>query len=881
MQVGQKIGQRSELHAWRQFLSRSTLWLGVWLLGAAVICWVAANWESLTKTQRFVAAESLLAVCTVAAAWLGWRLRGAQGVRRYSPDALLALAGLLLGALLALLGQTYQTGADTWELFAWWGVLLAPWAFVAMSQAVWLLWMAVVNIGLVLYLTEHGFFWWGAVQSGPVLGVALVNLLFLGGWEVAAKRWDASTLVGPRVLVAWLLHGVVGTLFFDNMPLYGLGSVLSWLWIAMTVGLGIYYQRGRRDLVVLAMLAAGVIVMSLRVVGQLGLDLLDESFVALMLAVMLMGESVWAVRWLRSLASQSAPGKPVHPVDTANPPSGSTPWYVQGVLAFSAWLSTWLVLLFLVGAGVVMSTATAAATGGILCVLAVFGFRQVSGLFGRQCVTALGFAGQLLVAASLLLSQYGFSQSFGVDSWLYVLLLGAIMYALAPETLLRFLSASMMAVALGTLMVQTLVADSVRFELLKELLDLRVMGMTTVWLPVAVTGAWVAAIAFYLGYYPALDRSRSLPGEDSPSAMSDEAAPALGSSAGDLLKGAGFGILRPLAWAFALLVQAMVWMAGGLSIAQLPGLWQANVGLAIVMVAGVVLPAVCAMAVLWPRRHALTSAVVWGVPLGLLALALFWLPSPGIAFALAWLLLGFGVRDLRWIVMGGISLLGYLLVYYYQLAIPLLDKAFWLAGAALLLFVLRGLVYFVPRWMRTIDTPVKTPPAPVSAALRWRTGVVVGGLALVLAAVNYTIWQREMLLAQGRTILLELAPVDPRSLMQGDYMALRFAAGEALRPRFGDDISAAPDDGYVVLAPDGQGVAKVVRNQAGVQPLTGGEMALRYRIRRGDVRIVTNAYFFPEGRASHYAKARYGEVRVGEDGTGLLVRMLDEDRQPL
>jgi len=154
-------------------------------------------------------------------------------------------------------------------------------------------------------------------------------------------------------------------------------------------------------------------------------------------------------------------------------------------------------------------------------------------------------------------------------------------------------------------------------------------------------------------------------------------------------------------------------------------------------------------------------------------------------------------------------------------------------------------------------------------------------LAMVLVVVNYTIWQRETLLAHGRTIILELAPVDPRSLMQGDYMALNFAVGGPLRPGFDSDAPARPRDGYVVLTPDSNGVSQVVRTQADAQPVTGDEIALRYRIRDRDVRIVTNAYFFPEGQADHYAKARYGEVRVGDDGTGLLVRMLGEDRQPL
>ena len=61
----------------------------------------------------------------------------------------------------------------------------------------------------------------------------------------------------------------------------------------------------------------------------------------------------------------------------------------------------------------------------------------------------------------------------------------------------------------------------------------------------------------------------------------------------------------------------------------------------------------------------------------------------------------------------------------------------------------------------------------VPTSLAPALGPLLGGL-LVLGIANFAIWQKEDVLANGRTILLELAPVDPRSLMQGDYMALRF-----------------------------------------------------------------------------------------------------------
>ena len=45
---------------------------------------------------------------------------------------------------------------------------------------------------------------------------------------------------------------------------------------------------------------------------------------------------------------------------------------------------------------------------------------------------------------------------------------------------------------------------------------------------------------------------------------------------------------------------------------------------------------------------------------------------------------------------------------------------------------------------------------------------------VVLGVVNFEIYKKEQLLAEGMTVFLELMPRDPRSIMQGDYMVLRY-----------------------------------------------------------------------------------------------------------
>ena len=163
---------------------------------------------------------------------------------------------------------------------------------------------------------------------------------------------------------------------------------------------------------------------------------------------------------------------------------------------------------------------------------------------------------------------------------------------------------------------------------------------------------------------------------------------------------------------------------------------------------------------------------------------------------------------------------------------------------------------------------------------------MLGGLLLVLLVPNLAILQKERLLKEGKMMLLELAPVDPRSLIQGDYMRLDYAVARGLSgPRgFQDDESRAPRvprDGYIVVRLDDRGVASFVRWHDERTPLAAGEHLLQYRRRGNTIRIATDAFYFQEGHAQRYERARYGELRVDASGGSVLVGLRDSLQRQL
>ncbi|WP_339882120.1 GDYXXLXY domain-containing protein [Vreelandella maris] len=164
-------------------------------------------------------------------------------------------------------------------------------------------------------------------------------------------------------------------------------------------------------------------------------------------------------------------------------------------------------------------------------------------------------------------------------------------------------------------------------------------------------------------------------------------------------------------------------------------------------------------------------------------------------------------------------------------------------------------------------------------SVKWSRAVVIATTLLILAVVNGSIWQKERHLAEGEVVYQELAPVDPRSLMQGDYMVLNFALSNdiqrALQSRHGSDTPKA-HDGYAIVRLDEQRIGHFQRLADGEGTLGNDERQLQYRLRNGQVRFATDAFFFQEGDAEHYELARYGRFRINDDGEPLLVSLHDE-----
>ena len=249
------------------------------------------------------------------------------------------------------------------------------------------------------------------------------------------------------------------------------------------------------------------------------------------------------------------------------------------------------------------------------------------------------------------------------------------------------------------------------------------------------------------------------------------------------------------------------------------------------------------------------------------------MPVIGLSSALLVLLVGYARQNVVLMVMGGLALLGFVSWYYYSLHITLLNKS--------LILMVMGLVLlfgYVLLWRLWHGKAVKSDDTKVESTLSsWQKWAAALTLLVALVGVNHAIWEKETVLDEGQSVFLELAPVDPRSIMQGDFMRLRFAMANSIRDAHRTSLlDLDHHQGLAIVNVNEQGVGSFHDLYSG-QQLAPKQVLMQYRQRHGRIQFATNAFFFQEGDAQLFDNAKFGEFKVAEDGELLLKAMYDHN----
>jgi len=869
---------RSEARRWQLLGDRLLAFLGAAFLAAALIFFFAYNWAELHRFGKFVV--GFVAFLTAVAFAFASKGRGHSvcdcvaaprvklgTVRR----AALFAAALCIGALLALIGQVYQTGADPWELFAIWTVLALPFALLSRSVETWLLWLGVANTALILWLGQS---WTFSSSSDAATRQLLCAVVLNTACLLIAERFAHSTLFTPNralprvaallVLVGLCMGACVGVFsddFAHFIPLFIAGAVLT---LAL-------YRHTRFDLVMLALGGTSAITFGTVAFWRLAERIGSWELGSMSCAVFLITTSGLLTAWLIKLHREQKPPTPsaaqpearhTRPTDApqaiplaepdatagTSPPAtalcqtkeiavpheaqptsrtpkkeASPPLWINILQGIAAWaaaslLASSLAAPFWLLEGGVWFIAVAFIAGALVL------FYKVRGsVFFEQAALALSFSGQALLCISVAEHWEGISQR---QTFTLALVVALALFALRTPLLHRTLCLLWAATCLYVIAqpsYETHVLFGLGFSTLTLVLWLGRNRWVTHKLATPVLSlahassltAWVFLGWNYFYYGIIFWEKVETPRE--------------------------FALLYSTA-AAAILVGLVAWLCRPLYAAA--------------------------------TERAKKQAALLLSAAGLFAALAY--RDPALVLCASLLLTTYAARQRAWFtaMLAALPLLIWQL--YYSFEQTLLMRSLTLAGSGALLLALRKAVQHLTREESAKATSPK-PRDPLQFGNFQRA--IAASAALVLALCLWGIYGNERTLAHGQPALVELAPVDPRSLMQGDYMRLRYAIERDLLLHIPQRWAQTPSSGYAYIVLDEQNRATGVHSIGSqLAPLPeGATLAVKLRGKPHSPSIAAEAFFFQEGHGKIYETAKWAELRVDTSGKALLLNLRDEN----
>ena len=866
--------------SWQRYLNLLFLLLTVGFLTSGVVTLIAANLDYFSDLAKIYGLQTLLVVTVVLGIYCFIResRRQAKEKLKWKTYSIFFVVSVLLGGLFALVGQTYQTGADVWQLFAVWTLCQLPFLLLFPNVASALLFAATANVAFYLFNEQN--------SHNSMCYAVLINAGLLVISELFSKAFhDQHWHILPKVFLVLTFASLFGLIVIYDVYFYayawgelGRSSLSSFL-IAIPALIALYvYHKYRFDFInliisVIALLGAYCFLASLLIRG------VEEGVV---LGLIGFTFTVMAIKWLVKLYKQEYPN------------NKKSHWAISIL-----WMIALLTALVTIGIWLFFSLGLDESSTFIVGIL-LFGIAWLitlnkdkneyttilAGLFFLIANSFLGF--YLLVKFNDFFLLFGYEYREGSNFGIFIskLIFTAIIivsYKLMPNSLVRIL-----------LVVQLLVYWQVSYNLYFHSYSLNDIWFNNAWFN--KIQLLISIALFYWVMRP-------------------------NQSARIHLKPIAWGTVLFSLWISMPSYMALPWVDYGLIDTDISSdvMSADTMNLDNVLqvlsrqfwthfqfdVSHILYLLICALPLIvyaLMNKHSEskhTEAVLILLALSLFALGFVGIPA--ILYLTALLLLVYWTDSRAFFGLLVFAFVVYLGGFYYQLSIPLLYKGALLVSFAVIFAIVT--LFLHARYKTPSQSAVEN--HSVFKAPIWLVGVFVIAL---LGAVNYKVQQFEDVLATGKPVVLKIAPVDPRSLMQGDYMVLNYAilseiqqsqflsesdeslesnesidAGEANETIGIDESSPSGKKAYILVHLDKNHVATFCEEQSEIPTdfkhcTPNVYLPIRYKDWLPE--LPSQDYFFAEGKGEYYAQAEYAEYRF-KDGILLLARLLDKDLKGL
>lgn len=287
---------------WGLWVSRLLLVLGVALILSGIIYFFAFNWAKITPTMKLGSIQTAILACLAVSYF--------YGLQRLSGKILLLSAAVLVGVFLAVFGQIYQTGADAYNLFMMWALLILAWVIISEFAALWIVWLVICNIFLVLYWNQAAF---PAHDTEMMIFsyLALFNGVFLGLREyfsTKAVHWLAEQWTRVVLVVPILGYVLIPTLILIITPGHATFAIVFGALLAAVTHIAFYilYRYKLPDMWGLAttILSACIILESAIFKGITEVFDDDNAFAYLLMGCITLGIFTLAIIKLRVIAKE-------------------------------------------------------------------------------------------------------------------------------------------------------------------------------------------------------------------------------------------------------------------------------------------------------------------------------------------------------------------------------------------------------------------------------------------------------------------------------------------------------------------------------------------------------------------------------------------------
>ncbi|WP_420320894.1 DUF2157 domain-containing protein [Flagellimonas sp.] len=262
----------NDAKAWQSFLKLFLLGLGASFITFGILFFFAYNWEDLHKFVKIGLIEGL--VVTITAVVLLVRLSD------FTKNLLLAAASILVGVLLAVFGQIYQTGANAYDLFLGWTLLITLWVIVSNFAPMWLLYIVLINTTFVLYTEQVAHDW----SAGFVFTLffsfnLLFTLIFVHGptfnLKLHSPRWFQNLLLLGVVSIGTI--GVISGIFDGPQSEY----IFLYPLVLLFFGVGIWYGLKHQQIIYISLIPFGCII----IISAFLMELSDDAAMFLLIGL--------------------------------------------------------------------------------------------------------------------------------------------------------------------------------------------------------------------------------------------------------------------------------------------------------------------------------------------------------------------------------------------------------------------------------------------------------------------------------------------------------------------------------------------------------------------------------------------------------------------